>query len=81
VGQAALHAPERARWVAYEQWHPRQKGTQQPDGSYLLEIPYADDRELMMDILKYGADCEVLGPPGLRNRVMEALDAARARYR
>lgn len=72
--------PLRARWVGAESWHPKQKGTWQADGSYLLEVPYADDRELIMDILKYGADCEVLGPPGLRTRVMEALDAARARY-
>jgi len=73
--------PERARWVAHEQWHPRQKGTQQADGGYLLEIPYADDRELLMDILKYGPDVEVLGPASLRKRVKELLAQASARYR
>ena len=81
VQWAKLHfTPERARWVAYEQWHPRQKGTQKPDGSYLLEIPYADDRELMMDILKYGPDVEVLAPVSLRKRVQELLAQASQRY-
>lgn len=60
---------ERARWVASEQWHPQQVGKLQTDGSYLLRIPYADHRELIMDILKHGTHCEVLGPPSLRQAV------------
>jgi len=71
---------ERARWVAHEQWHPRQKGTQEADGSYVLEIPYADDRELLMDILKYGPDVEVVGPPNLRGRVKDLLRQAGELY-
>ena len=35
-----LFTPERARWVAYEEWHPQQKGEWRSDGSYLLRIPY-----------------------------------------
>jgi predicted DNA-binding transcriptional regulator YafY len=61
--------PERSRWVAQEHWHPKQKGTLEKDGSYVLEIPYADDRELIMDILKFGAEVEVIGPPALKRRV------------
>ena len=72
--------PERARWVAHEQWHPRQKGSVQDDGSYLLEIPYADNRELLMDILKYGPDVEVVGPASLRKRVQDLLSQASQRY-
>ena len=75
-----LVPPQRARWVAHEQWHPRQKGTLEGDGSYLLEIPYADDRELMMDILKYGPDVEVVGPVSLRKRVQDLLLQATQRY-
>lgn len=60
---------ERARWVAQEQWHPKQEGKQQADGGYLLRIPYTDHRELIMDILKHGAHCEVLGPASLRRAV------------
>lgn len=67
--------PERARWVAQEAWHPRQHGRFDKDGAWLLDLPYADHRELIMDILKFGADVEVLAPPDLRQRV--AAEAAR----
>jgi predicted DNA-binding transcriptional regulator YafY len=33
-------------------------------------VPYADSRELVMDILKYGPDVEVLGPLELREEVV-----------
>jgi predicted DNA-binding transcriptional regulator YafY len=72
--------PERARWVAAEQWHPRQKSRFDKDGGYLLEIPYSDSRELVMDILRHGAEVEVLGPAALRQEVAAALRAAAARY-
>lgn len=61
--------PERARWVRTECWHPKQKSTFEPDGSYLLEIPYANPRELIMDILRQGADVEVIAPDTLREQV------------
>ena len=78
---AQLHfTPERARWVAHEQWHPRQQGELQADGSYLLRIPYADHRELIIDILKHGAHCEVLGPPGLRRAVAEEVGKMGEKY-
>ena len=72
--------PERARWVATEAWHEEQKSRFEPDGSYVLEVPYADDRELVMDILKFGPDVEVVGPDKLRKRVAEQLAAAARRY-
>ena len=58
-----------SRWVAEEQWHPEQKGKFDLDGCYELEIPYRDERELIMDILKYGADVEVLKPESLRQQI------------
>ncbi len=72
--------PERARWVASEQWHPQQEGKPQADGSYLLRIPYADHRELIMDILKHGAHCEVLGPESLRQAVAEEVGKMVKKY-
>jgi len=72
---------ERARWVAAEQWHPEQQASWLADGSYRLEVPYSDDRELVMDILKYGQDVEVEGPEELRERVHMLLTSASARYR
>ena len=72
--------PERARWVAQEQWHPQQQGCSLEDGSYELRIPYGDPRELIMDILRYGPDVEVMAPPALRRQVGERLQAAAERY-
>jgi predicted DNA-binding transcriptional regulator YafY len=71
---------ERARWVSRECWHPEQDGQFQLDGSYLLKVPYSDPRELVMDILKYGPDVEVLAPESLAGLVAERLDDARGRY-
>ncbi|GMR21443.1 MAG: WYL domain-containing protein [Gammaproteobacteria bacterium] len=71
----------RARWVSREQWHPKQTGHWSEDGSYVLEIPYADDRELLMDILKYGPDVEVLAPKNLRARARECLKNALTQYK
>jgi predicted DNA-binding transcriptional regulator YafY len=73
-------SPQRARWVAAEQWHPQQRTRWEDDGAYVLELPYSDSRELIMDILKHGADVEVLAPETLRRQVSEALGAALQRY-
>ena len=43
-------------------------------------MPYADDRELIMDIMKYGSDCEVIEPEALKGRVVAELEAGLARY-
>ncbi len=73
-------SPTAARWVSAEEWHPRQKSHTEPDGAYVLSIPYSDDRELVMDILRHGADVEVLEPEALRHRVRDALLAAVKNY-
>ncbi len=65
--------PERARWVAHEVWHPAQRSKFEADGSYVLEVPFSDPRELMMDVLKYGADVQVLAPAVLRRRVQAEI--------
>lgn len=43
---------KRARWVAEEIWYPEQQSRWLEDGRYELRLPYSDDRELLMDILK-----------------------------
>lgn len=75
-----LFSAERARWVADEKWHPRQIGSFRIDGRYELRIPYRDDRELVMDILRHGAQVEVVSPDTLRNTVAEQLRIALASY-
>jgi predicted DNA-binding transcriptional regulator YafY len=72
--------PARARWVAHERWHAAQRGRFEPGGAYVLELPFSDTRELMMDILKYGADVEVLGPASLRAAVADEVRRMAARH-
>ncbi len=72
---------ERARWVAAEHWHVQQEGRFREDGSYQLRVPYSNDPELIMDILKYGPECEVVEPAELREKVKGLLLAAVGRYR
>ena len=73
-------SPMRARWVSRETWHSEQDGHFELDGAYVLSVPYSDPRELVMDILKYGADVEVLAPAALRDMVSAQLKEAAAYY-
>lgn len=72
--------PERARWVADEHWHPQQQSLLLGDGSYELHIPYSDPRELVMDILKHGAEVEVIEPDSLRQLLSKRLQQALLQY-
>lgn len=73
-------SPARARWVRREQWHPQQEGRDEADGSYVLSVPYSDDRELLGDILRFGPEVQTLQPPELREKTQEALLKAIGRY-
>ena len=59
----------RARWVREQLWHPRQQIQEQLDGGLILRFPVADFREVKLEILRFGADCEVLAPEALRREV------------
>jgi predicted DNA-binding transcriptional regulator YafY len=72
--------PERARWVAAELWHPEQKGSFDESGAYILEFPYADDRELVLDIARHGSAVEVLSPKMLREKIRKEHEAAFKQY-
>jgi predicted DNA-binding transcriptional regulator YafY len=59
--QAVLRfSPEIARWVSRETWHSEQTSEFDQTGFYILRIPYSQDTELVMDILKFAAEVEVL---------------------
>jgi predicted DNA-binding transcriptional regulator YafY len=68
---------ERARWVAFEQWHPDQRSMMDDEGRYVLEVPYSQPTELVMDVMRHLPDVEVLSPAELdrevRLRVKQAL--------
>jgi predicted DNA-binding transcriptional regulator YafY len=71
---------QRARWVQNEEWHPEQKGSVHQDGTYTLEIPYSDERELIADVLRFGGEVEVMAPQSLRQNVILAIQSAAALY-
>lgn len=81
IGTARLiFSAHRAQWVSEEAWHPKQIGVFLDDGRYQLDLPYADTRELMMDILKFGPDVEVVSPAALRLEVQQKLAATLQQY-
>jgi len=68
-----------AKWVADEHWHSQQESRSIP-GGWEITVPYNDPRELIMDILKYGADAEVIKPKHLRQTIKQKLEDAVAKY-
>lgn len=73
-------SPHAARWVADEHWHSQQEGTRLPDGRYELKLPYSNSRELLMDVLKYGPDAEIVAPVSLREEMRILLQLAIGTY-
>ena len=75
-----LFEAQAAAWVGRELWHDEQRGRWRADGRYELRLPYADETELVMDILRHGDQVRVLAPARLAERVARQLAAAAARY-
>jgi predicted DNA-binding transcriptional regulator YafY len=73
-------SPERSRWVQSERWHREQQTEVLADGSYRLRVPYADERELLMDILRHGRHVEVEAPASLRQAVADEVSAMTGMY-
>ncbi len=73
-------SPHAARWVADEHWHSQQQGEWLKDGRYELRVPYSNSRELLMDVLKYGPDAEIVSPVSLREEMKIMLQLAIGAY-
>ncbi len=69
-----------AQWASREEWHPQQVGRWLADGRFELRLPYVDDTELVMDVLRQGEQVQVLAPPELVQAVRTRLAAAAALY-
>ena len=69
-----------AQWASREEWHPQQEGRWLDDGRFELRLPYVDDTEVVMDVLRQGEQVQVLAPPELAQAVRSRLAAAAARY-
>lgn len=79
---ATLHFNEYiSRWIQNETWHPDQILEKQPDGSLIMHLPYHHDIELIQDILKYGANVQVLSPLSLQSKIAQQLEEALRHYR
>ena len=72
--------PEAAQWVANEVWHPAQTQQRLADGSLRLKLPYNDDTELAMDVLRHGAHVVVESPRELVRVVAARARATAAQY-
>ncbi len=73
TGRAAMR-------VRGSEWHPSQEQQHNPDGSVELWVPYSDHRELVLDILRYGAEVQVLSPATLKKEVIAQFKKALAVY-
>ena len=71
---------EMSRWIAEEQWHPDQKGSYDGQGRWVMDVPFSSPRELVMDILRYGPEVEVISPDFLRKAVAESARQAAEIY-
>ncbi|MEJ2372428.1 MAG: WYL domain-containing protein [Sulfurimonas sp.] len=75
-----VFSQESARWVAEERWHINQQARWLANGTYELRLPYTDQRELIMEILRYGPDVRVEAPAELRQAVEDQLERALHQY-
>lgn len=72
--------PEMSRWVSEEIWHRDQQGEFDKHGSWVLKVPFSSARELVMDVLRYGQDVEVIAPDFLRVLVASVASQTAAQY-
>lgn len=73
-------SPQAARWSAEETWHPHQHGEWWDDGCFHLHVPYADPTELVMEVLRYGPEVEVIEPSSLRQEIAEKISQMHSIY-
>jgi predicted DNA-binding transcriptional regulator YafY len=73
--------PAGARLVRDQVWFPGQASEDQADGGLLLEFPVADFREVIRDILPFGAEVEVLEPAELRRLLAATIAEMAGIYR
>jgi len=62
-------SPLKTRWIKNQIWHKDQKTRFLKDGSLELSFPVTDFFEVQMEILKHGADVEVIKPKSLRQLI------------
>jgi predicted DNA-binding transcriptional regulator YafY len=75
-----VFAPSAATWVSREEWHHKQSSRWLSDGRFELRVPYTDETEMTMDILRHGDQVVVEAPAALRRSVDSKLRSALGHY-
>ncbi|OQK16131.1 hypothetical protein AU255_13580 [Methyloprofundus sedimenti] len=70
----------RANWVVDELWHAEQQGEWLSNDNYQLSFPFSDSRELIMNILKHGAEVMVIALEFLKAAVKEEINKMQKNY-
>ncbi len=66
-------SPRKARWIKGQHWHRDQKTRTLEDGSLELSFPVASFLEIEMEVLRHGADVEVVSPKSFRERIKSTV--------
>ena len=75
-----LFTADAAQWVAKEEWHPQQEVTSLDDGRLQMKLPFVDPTELLMDVMRFGPDVELVEPQDLRHALIDRLHKATRQY-
>jgi len=70
-----------ADYVREQVWFPGQTLSAQENGDVILSFSVTDYREVVREILSFGAEVEVIEPQGLRQAVIEHIDQLSQLYR
>jgi predicted DNA-binding transcriptional regulator YafY len=68
------HFKKVADWISEQVWYSGQQIYPNEDGSICLKFPVADFSEIRREILKYGANVEVLSPQKLREEIKSEIE-------
>ncbi len=68
-----------ARLVRHQFWHAQQEMRVEGD-DIIMTLPVADDREIMMKVLQFGADARVIAPGELRHKLARETRRMAALY-
>ena len=72
--------PEFGVRIADTTWHPSQQLTVAPDGTHVLKVTVRGFDELRFWIAWMGEGAEIVDPPEWRRKMIQMIDAMRARY-
>lgn len=73
-------SPQKAKWIESQIWHKDQRTKYLADGSLELSFPAASLIEVKMEVLKHGADVEVISPSALRKQIKAEAERILALY-